>query len=315
MLNPKPKLSIVTTLYRSAPYVRDFCRRAAAAARGVVDDDFEVIMVDDGSPDHALAEAIQMRSEFPNLRVLELSRNFGHHSAILAGLEAANGELVFFVDSDLEEAPELLLKFHPLLLNNDVDVVFGHHDRAGQSPLRRLTGAAFWWLIRQLTDVNIHPNLANVRLMTKQYVRALVSMPDRNVFLGGMFAWPGFRQLAVPIKRTERNGRSSYSWVARLKLAALAAVAFSDRPLFIVFWLGILITAVSFLIGATFIFAKLLNPGLIVDGYTSLIVSLWFIGGTMIGSIGTVGFYIAHVYHQTRNRARYIIRKEHGGLN
>src|SRR5690606_27126457 len=124
-----PKLSIVTTLYKSAAYIPDFCRRAAAAARTLVGGDFEIILVNDGSPDDSLDIARGLIETYPNLRVIDLSRNFGHHAAIIAGLEFSRGELVFYIDSDLEEDPELMVEFNASL-TEDTDVVFGFHDRS-----------------------------------------------------------------------------------------------------------------------------------------------------------------------------------------
>ena len=273
--------------------------------------DFEIILVDDGSPDNSRAIAEGFLSTHPQLRIIELSRNFGHHAAMLAGLAAARGELIFYVDSDLEENPELAFEFHRIMDSGDMDVVYGFYTREAAPLLRRITSTAFWWVIAKITDISIPRNIANVRLMRRQYVEAVLSLPDRNIFLGGMFAWPGFRQEGVQIHRTPRQGESTYTWRRRLQLAGKAAVSFSDKPLLIVFGLGLTLTALSFAVGLFNLLQKLLNPDFVLSGFTSIMISVWFLGGVMLGCTGVLGFYIAHIYNQSRARPRYIIRREH----
>lgn len=301
-------LSCVATLYKSREFVSEFVHRMHTAASKITDQ-FEIILVDDGSPDDSLEIAIRLQSDFPQLRVVQLSRNFGHHAAILAGLNEAKGDLIFLIDSDLEEAPELAFHFWKAL-DGDVDVVFGVHDRRGKSWLDRVTGHLFWTFIRSASKTNIERNLANVRLMRRAYVDALLSMPDRNIFLGGMFSWPGFSQVAMTIDRKERS-TSSYAFSARVRLALVAAISFSHRPLLFIFFVGMAISAFSMLAGLYFIVVKLLYPESVVSGYTSIIVSLWLIGGLVIGAIGLLGFYVAHIYEQTRDRPRYIIKRRY----
>ncbi|WP_319797365.1 glycosyltransferase family 2 protein [Nitrobacter sp.] len=306
-MSQAPVLSCVSTLYRSSPFVAEFVARIAAAAKTIASE-FEIILVDDGSPDDSKDIAVSLQDQFPQLRIIELSRNFGHHPAILAGLSESRGEFVFFIDSDLEEAPELLLDFWSQI--DGLDVVFGVHDREGKTAFHKFTGSLFWSVMRFASNVNIVRNLANVRLMRRGYVEALLAMPDRNIFLGGMFAWPGFRQTAVNIKRKERAD-TSYSIGARLRLATVAAISFSNRPLFMVFGLGLIITFFALLTAFFLVVGKLLNPGTVLSGFTSIMVSIWLLGGLLMGSVGIVGFYVAHIYEQSRNRPLYIVRKRY----
>ncbi len=280
-----------------------------SSAVSQLNDRYEIILVDDGSPDNSLQVARSLSKDYP-CRVVELSRNFGHHPAILAGLSEAQGEYVFLIDSDLEEPPELIGDFWEH--REGVDVVFGVHDRNGKSLFNRVSGNLFWGLISAASNIRIERNIANVRLMKRRYVQALLSMPDRNVFLGGMFAWPGFKQISVPIVRVERN-ETSYSLAKRLRLAFVAAVSFSSRPLLSVFFIGIFITVLSLFFAVFLVFRKILDPGSVLSGFTSLMISIWFLGGLIMGSIGVVGFYIAHIYDQARERPRFIIRDIHEG--
>lgn len=270
-------------------------------------DNYEIILVDDGSPDNSLQLARSLSKDYP-CRVVELSRNFGHHPAILAGLSEAKGEFIFLIDSDLEEPPELINEFWEHC--EGVDVVFGVHNRSGKSFLNRISGNLFWGLISAASNVRIERNIANVRLMRRKYVQALLSMPDRNVFLGGMFSWPGFKQISVPIVRLERP-ETSYSIGKRFQLAFVAAVSFSIRPLLYVFFLGISITLLSLFFAVILVVRKIFDPSSLLGGFTSLMISIWFLGGLIMGSIGVLGFYIAHIYDQARERPRFIIKDIH----
>src|ERR1700741_1930501 len=185
-------VSIVTTLYKSAPYVDEFVARAKA----LMGDQDELIMVDDGSPDESLEIARKHVINDDRIVLVALSRNFGHHAAILAGLSQARHERIFLVDSDLEEEPELLREFSSTMDTSGVDVVFGIHDQSQGSISRRLTSKVFWRLFSAMTDTSLPLNICNVRLMNRRYVDALLSLPERNAFLGGMFHWVGFRQIA-----------------------------------------------------------------------------------------------------------------------
>src|SRR4051812_38723578 len=164
------RLSIVTTLYRSAAHLAEFHRRITAAALQVTDD-YELIFVNDGSPDDSQAVAVELSKSDPKLSVVELSRNFGHHKAIMTGLQRARGEWVFLIDCDLEEEPELLLPFWKEAEDKASDVVFGvqRHRKGGW--FERLSGAIFYWLINRLSTYPVPPNLVTVRLMRQSYVR------------------------------------------------------------------------------------------------------------------------------------------------
>lgn len=192
--------SIVSTLYRSAPYLDEFVARCLA----LMQDNDELILVDDGSPDELLALAREHAVRDGRIVVVELARNFGHHHAILAGLGQALGDRVF-VDSDLEEAPELLVDFASLMEVGAVDVVFGVHNHSQGSMLRRTTSRLFWFAFNWASDSKTPLNICNVRLMKRGYVDALLSLQEANVFLGGMFHWVGFKQIAIPIERTSEG--------------------------------------------------------------------------------------------------------------
>jgi putative glycosyltransferase len=296
-------ISYVSTLYKSAPYITEFVMRC----RSLMRDDDELILVDDGSPDNSLDLAREFAKTDRRITVVELARNFGHHLAILAGLHHAQGQQVFFVDSDLEEAPELVTEFSLIMKAGGVDVVFGIHDQSRGSQFRKLTSKLFWRVFNWASDSTTPVNICNVRLMNRRYVDALLSLPENNVFLGGMFHWVGFKQVAIPIERNVRSS-TSYSFMARVTLALRSIVSFSTTPLKAMFFLGTAISICSFLVAIVFAVLKLTEPDIQL-GFTSLIISIWFLSGLIIACLGVIGIYLAYVYTETKRRPRVVVRE------
>ncbi len=299
------ELSIVTTLYQSAAYVEEFYRHASAAARAITDD-YEIVMVDDGSPDESQAIARGLVDRDPRVKVVELSRNFGHHKAMMTGLQLAQGDRVFLIDVDLEEDPAWLQRFWDELGRRDTDVVFGFQERRKGRLLERAGGALHWWLIRQLSNYPIPPNLVTARLMTRQYVRSLLLHLEQKTAIGGLWAITGYRQVGLPVAKRS-NGRSSYSFARRVAAAFEGITAFSEKPLILVFLLGAAIFTLSFS-GGLYLVARRLWGTLQLTGYASLIVSVWMLGGLCIASIGLVGLYTARIFVETKRRPYTIIR-------
>jgi putative glycosyltransferase len=303
----EPRYSIVATLYCSAPFLDEFVARCLAVGEQA-GGDFELILVDDGSPDDALPRAIAMAARDPRIRVAELSRNFGHHAAVLTGMRLARGEFVFLVDSDLEEEPELLLTFKDLMEKSGADVVFGVHEQKSGTVFRRFTSGSFWRLFNALSETRTVENICNVRLMNRRYVDALLSLPERNIFLGGMFAWPGFYQLPAMVNRQLRREVSTYNLLRRIALMGRSIVAFSTKPLVLIFSLGVSICVLSILMVLFFVAVRLL-VGTQPSGFTAIVVSIWFLGGLILASLGTLGLYIAHIYTEAKGRPVAIIRR------
>lgn len=297
-------ISLVSTLYKSAPFLDEFVARCLALMR--IDD--ELILVDDGSPDNSLSMARQHAARDSRIVVVQLARNFGHHRAILAGLSQARGERVFLVDSDLEEAPELLTEFASVMDASSADVIFGVHDHSHGSLLRKASSRLFWRMFNWASDSATPLNICNVRLMNRRYVDALVSLPEANVFLGGMFHWVGFKQIAIQIERQSRRSKSTYSIAARLSLAARSIVSFSTAPLKAMFLLGIVMSIVSSAVAVYFFVLRMLDPEIQL-GFTSLIISIWFLSGAIIACLGVLGIYLAYVYTETKRRPRVIVKE------
>lgn len=301
-------LSIVTTLYRSEATVREFHRRISAAARQLTDD-YEIIMVDDGSPDGSLQAAVELVAQDPRLKVIELSRNFGHHRAMMTGLAHAAGELVFLIDVDLEEDPELLARFWQIWHDEDVDVVYGLQQKRKGALFERLSGAFAYAVFRLLLPVRIPVNHITVRLMSRDYVRALVAHRERQTVIGGLWVITGFRQLGVPVAKGSRRA-TTYKVGRKVHALVESVTSFSEVPLIGVFYLGIFIMSMS-VIGAVYLIWRRLS-GVVLGGWTSTLVSIWFLGGLTVFSIGVVGLYVSRIFLETKQRPYTIVRRVYG---
>jgi putative glycosyltransferase len=299
------RLSIVSTLYRSAPYVAEFCRRASEAARQLTPD-FEIVLVNDGSPDAALEVALETRKLNPHIKVIDLARNFGHHKAMMTGLAHAKGDLVFLIDSDLEEPPELLGPFKAELDRTKADVVYGVQAKRRGGSFERLTGAMYYSLFNTITSLPIPRNLLTVRLMTRRYVQALVSHQERELNIGALWTFTGFAQVAMAVDKAHK-GSTSYDLRKRISHLVNSVTSFSSAPLVFVFYLGVSISILSGLFGGYLIIRRLFF-GVLLEGWPSLIVSVWFLGGLTLLSLGVLGVYLAKVFTEVKQRPYTVIR-------
>lgn len=303
-------LSIVTTLYRSEEYVEEFFSRTVAAASELTPR-FEVIFVDDGSPDGSAAAARKIVDRDPRGVLVELSRNFGHHKAIMAGLSQSRGEYVFLLDSDLEEEPEWLLPFFAELQACQADLVYGIQKARNQGILRNLAGAAYYKFFNFFSNTAVPDDACTVRLMSRPSVDALLSVGDRSLWLGAAFAWIGFRQIARPVQRHVRREVSTYNLRRSLNVFADAVAWMSRLPLVIVFFSGAMISGISFVVGLYFLLRKVLASEPILGGFPSLIISIWFLGGLIILFLGVVGIYLSSVFSEVKRRPLYVIKNVH----
>ena len=302
------RLSIVTSMYRSAPFLQEFYDRCLAAARQVTED-YEFVFVNDGSPDDSLGVALQLRQRDSRVRIVDLSRNFGHHKALMTGLAHARGELVFLIDCDLEEDPAWLRTFHQEMQAAAVDVVYGVHAKRKGGVFERATGALAYFLYDRLLTVQIPANILTVRLMTARYVQALIAHRDREVCLAGLWQAAGFDQRAVAVEKRSRHN-PTYSLRNRVSALINALTSFSNRPLIYIFYLGAAVMLVSLIAGAALIYGSL--SGYVgVPGWASIMVSLWFLGGLTIFCLGIIGIYIAKVFTETKDRPYTVIRHEY----
>jgi putative glycosyltransferase len=302
-------ISVVTTLYRSSPHLEEFQRRTLEAVRQSSPDgtlDVELIFVDDGSPDDSAVKAREFLKGPTPATLVELSRNFGHHRAILTGLSFARGDLVFLIDCDLEEPPELFGEmFRTWEQMRDTgapaDVVYAMPHRRKGGLFERVSGELFYRLFNALSDVRVPNNWMICRLMTARYVRALLAHHERELFLGGLFGITGFRQVAVAAEKRHK-GSTTWTLKRKLKVALQALTAFSARPLWLLAGVGTLISGASALAILYMIVRVTLFGMPYQSGWASTMVTISFFGGLNLLAIGIVGLYVAQVFAEVKGR-------------
>lgn len=301
-------LSVVTSLYNSSHLLPEFYERASRSAASLTPD-YEILLVNDGSPDRSLDVAIGLAERDPHVRVIDLSRNFGHHKALMTGLARARGDLVFLVDSDLEEDPAWLSRFHARLVETGADVVYGVQTTRKGGWFERVSGAVFFRAFNHLLTHPIPANVVTARLMTRRYVRALVRHRDREVCLAGLWQITGFEQVALAVDK-RRGASSSYGLRRRISVFVNAITSFSNRPLLYIFQIGMMVMLLSIVAGLVLLYQSLSgNVG--VPGWASLMVSIWFLGGLTIFCLGVIGIYVAKVFTETKQRPYTIVRREY----
>ena len=301
-------LSVVTTLYRSARHLDEFHRRVTEAA-GRLTSDYEIVYVNDGSPDDSLDVALAIHQRDSRVRVVDLSRNFGHYAALMTGLRHARGDRVFMIDSDLEEAPEWLNEFHATLDGTGCDVAYGVQRARKGGWFERGSGWLFYEVVAKRLGVPLPPNVVTARLMTRRFVDALTSFREREFAILPLCAIAGFVQEPVVVQKISR-GRSTYTLARRVAAFVNSVTSFSNRPLVLVFYLGCLIMTASGTAALVLVWRRL-TGGVGVPGYASLVVSVWFLGGLMIFCIGLVGIYLAKVFIEVKRRPLTIVRAEY----
>lgn len=304
------KLSIVATLYQSEEYIEEFCRRAGAAAEALAGDDYEIVLVNDGSPDRCGEIATGLCAQNHHLVVVDLSRNFGHHKAMMTGLAHARGQRVFLIDTDLEEDPEWLGSFAAQMEREACDVVYGVQRQRKGGPFERWSGFVFYKTFRLLTGLDLPENGIVVRLMTRRYVNALLRHDERETFMAGLWVITGFAQNPQFVTKRSR-GRSTYTLRRKIAQFFDSVASFSNAPLMAIFFLGCVLS----LLAAGYIAYLVIHWMLLAtppDGWTSVMASVWMLGGLIIAFIGVIGIYLSKIFSETKRRPYTIVRQIYG---
>lgn len=298
-------LSIVTTLYYSAPDLEEFFVRSCAVAETITSS-FEIIFVNDGSPDTSLEIALSLYQRDRRVKVIDLSRNFGHHKAMMTGLAHARGNLVFLLDSDLEEEPELLMPLYEELRRSGADVVFGVQQKRKGKLFERISGALFFKLFNLLSTHPIPTNHITARLMTQKYVAALLQHQEREFVMSGLWVLTGFKQIPITVTK-HHHAPSSYSLPRKISNLVNAITSFSSTPLVFIFYLGCFISLIASIAAIDLIVRKLLF-GTLLEGWASLIVSIWLLGGITIFCLGVIGIYLSKIFIEVKQRPYTIVK-------
>jgi polyisoprenyl-phosphate glycosyltransferase len=306
------RISIVVPFHNEAGGVDAFQRELGAALATLPGHAFEIICVDDGSTDGTLDELVALHQRDARVRVIELSRNFGKEAALTAGIDAARGDAVVAMDADLQDPPALIARL-VAEWERGADVVLARRtDRSSDSFLKRSTARLFYRLHNSVSSVKIPDNVGDFRLLDRKAVDALKTLPERQRFMKGLFAWIGFRTATVDYARGARAaGTSKFSGWRLWNFALEGFTSFSTVPLRVWTYVGALGALATFLY-ALFIIVRVLMLGIDVPGYASLLVAILFLGSLQLLSVGLLGEYIGRMYLETKQRPVYVVRREFG---
>jgi len=273
-----------------------------------LDGSYEIIMVDDGSTDHSWQIIKELHDKDRRIKGISFSRNFGHHIAITAGLDHAKGEAVILMDGDLQDPPQEIPKLFKKFKEGH-DFVYGIRTERKDSFTKKFSSYLFWKVIRLLSGFDIPGNQSMLRIMTRRYLDNFKKFTEKNRFLPGLFTWAGFDQVAVKIEHGKRyEGKSKYNLWRLVKLAFHAVTSFSYIPLQVAGLVGVIIAAISFILGIWLIIKKLVW-GIPVVGWASTLVSILFIGGVQLAVLGLIGEYLGRIFSEVQNRPLYIIKE------
>jgi polyisoprenyl-phosphate glycosyltransferase len=302
-----PSISVIVPCYNEQEGLQECHRRLTAVLRSL-ETWYEIVYVDDGSGDSTLSQLRALHDADPNITVIELARNFGHQTAVTAGLEAAAGQVVGIIDADLQDPPEVLVQMIEMW-GQGYDVVYGvRESREGETGFKLWTAKAFYRLINAVSDIAIPIDTGDFRLLDRKAVEAMKSMPERNRLLRGMCSWIGFRQFGLKYKRAPRfAGTTKYPIGKMLKLAIDGILSFSNVPLRLMTGVGIISALMSFA-GVIYALIVRLFTYKWVPGWTMLFIGMLLLGGLQLISLGVLGEYVGRIYDEAKRRPLYLAR-------
>lgn len=305
-------LSIVVPCYNEEESIRDTHRRLADALAVLPDVTWEIVYVDDGSADGTAGQLRTIQSSDTRIRVVRLSRNFGHQIAVTAGLEHAAGDAVVIIDADLQDPPEVIEQMLARW-REGYDVVYGRRlNRSGETRFKVASAKYFYRLLDRLSEIEVPLDVGDFRLIDRKVVRALHEMPEQARFLRGMVAWAGFRQVAVDYDRAPRvAGTTKYSFWKMVSLAVGALSSFSIKPLRLAVWMGFVASGIA-LTGVVYALVVRLFTANWVPGWAALFIAVLFVGGVQLISLGIIGEYVGRIYNEVKRRPLFLVAERHG---
>lgn len=310
MQTTKPFISIVCPCYNEEEVINHFLKNITKIL-ATSNKTYEIIFIDDGSTDNTLQVLIESKNNYEHLKILKLSRNFGKEIALTAGIDATIGETVVPIDVDLQDPPEIILDFIKKY-EEGYDVVVGKRvDRTSDTFAKKFSAEAFYKFHNKISDINIPNNVGDYRLMSRKVVDEIKKLPESQRFMKGIFAWIGFKTATIEYKREVRvAGETSFNGWKLWNFALDGITSFSTVPLRIWLYIGVVISALSFIYGSIIII-KTLIFGVDIAGYASMLTVVLFLGGVQLMGIGILGEYIGRIYIESKNRPIYIIENEY----
>jgi dolichol-phosphate mannosyltransferase len=306
-------LSIVVPCFNEEACLAALHERLTKAAEVAVGDDYEIVLVNDGSRDSTWPMMRQLAADDPHVVAVNLSRNHGHQLALTAGLDLCRGARILIIDADLQDPPELLGAMLECMRSHDADVVYGvRKSRAGETPFKRATAHGFYRLLSRATDVDIPLDAGDFRLVSRRALDALLAMPEQARFIRGMVAWIGFRQVPFAYDRDQRfAGETKYPFSKMLRFALDALTGFSSAPLKLASHAGLALAGLSVLLILYIAYAWI--AGQSIQGWTSLMLVVVILGAVQMFVLALMGEYIGRLYNEAKRRPLYIVQEIAGG--
>ena len=305
------EISIIIPLYNESESIEHLFARLTPVLKQL-DTSYEIICINDGSQDNTLKRLIELRQKYPDLKIVNLSRNFGKEIALTAGIDYASGEAVIPIDADLQDPPELIIKLIAKW-REGYDVVYAtRRSRQGETWLKKVSAIAFYQTIGKMSRVPIPSNTGDFRLLDRRVVEAIKKLPERTRFMKGLFAWVGYKQTSILFDREPRyRGQTTWSYWKLWNFALDGIISFSFLPLKVWSYVGVTISFIS-LLYALMLVIRTLIYGVDVPGYASLMVAILFLGGIQLITLGVLGEYLGRVYEEVKGRPLYLVREEYG---
>ena len=301
------KLSVVTTLYFSEEYIEEFCDKVS---KNIPEEfnKYEIILVDDGSPDKSLETALTVKLSNENIKIIELSRNFGHHKAIMAGLSNADGDYIFLIDIDLEEPLECVNELWSMIKLNKLDCCYGvQKSRKGKFG-EKFFGNIFYKTLNAISDIKYPVNTLTARIMSREYVQALLYYKEKSLDIWGVFLLNGFKQSSIEIIKKSK-GSTTYTFTKKISIAFEIITSLTSSPLVYIFYIGLIVFLLSLIFILTIILKAIFQDMSAVLGWASIIASIWFIGGLIILLLGILSIYVSKIFVEVKNRPLFTIKK------
>jgi len=314
MIHSAPHLSVVIPVYRAEHCLDELYQRLKAALESITPD-FEIVLIEDCGGDDSWQVIERLAAADPRVRGIQFSRNFGQHYGITAGLDHCHGDWVVVMDCDLQDRPEEIPHLYAKA-QQGYDIVLARRGARRDPLLKRVTSWLFYKLFSYLADIEYDAQTGNFRIMSRKVVANFRRIREQLRFFGGLVQWMGFPTASIEVEHAERHeGKSTYTFAKLWKLAAETIIAYSDKPLRLAIRFGFIMAFFAFCYGV-YIFVRALLYGSPIEGWSSLIVSLYFIGGIIIAILGIIGIYLGKTFDESKKRPLYIVRRatfdEHG---
>lgn len=301
----RPHISVVSPIYRAENIVEKLVDEIQKVMEPL-NVTYEIILVDDRSPDNSWQVMKQLSSNFPEVKSIRLSRNFGQHPAIMAGLSFAAGDWIVVMDCDLQDQPKEIKRMYTKAIEG-YDMVLAKRQKRKDGFFKKMSSIFFYSVFNYFSGISVNSEIANFGIYNRKVINSINQINDYIKFFPLFVKWVGFRSFELEVEHNEREeGKSSYSLKKLISLALDTILSFSDKPLKIFTILGFSISMIAFLFGCYFMFGAL--TGRITEpGFSSLIISIWFLSGIIISTIGVVGIYLGKTFNQVKNRPIFII--------